>query len=327
MRYIKSFNEANKSIKGGFPTDPKKIRKICDKYGIEPSRIHPDGTVDFLGDVYFNEQEEYFNMKKLPLKFGTVEGEFHIHGSNLRSLEGCPEYCESFLVGCLEKITSMVGGPKYVTGDYILQDCGSIKSLEGMPHFVGGDVDVSDTKITNLVGSPREVGGEFNAWDCPLESLEGSPEIIGAGLYLKGTRLSSLEGCPKFVGGEFDITTERKTLWDPTGLRDLDCSWVMCPDEPLRELMNLFNSGSEYTWGARDEVKERFERFKCSLDYNYIRGDVNHPCLDLFKIKEALDEFEIDYKHLRGLRSYTLLDEGGRPVNYLGEPTGIYKTR
>lgn len=94
---------------------------------------------------------------------------------------------------------------------------------------------------------------------------------------------------------------------------------------PLNELIDLFSGEFEsYNDLPIERKTETTQRFKESLDYNYIRGNDDNPALDLFRFKEALAEFDLDISGKltsEGLmRGYEFLDEWGVVVNFDGVP-------
>jgi hypothetical protein len=63
--------------------------EFCKKY-LENYTINPDDMVDIDRGVYL--YGLLGNMKKLPIKFGKVSGDFDCAWNNLTTLEGCPNY-------------------------------------------------------------------------------------------------------------------------------------------------------------------------------------------------------------------------------------------
>jgi hypothetical protein len=130
----------------------EEIERKCRIYEIENYTIN-NGVVDVEGYVNF----EYLGLHELPLKFGSVSGNFDCTGNKLTSLEGCPDY---------------IGGNFF---------CGSndLTSLEYCPSVVKGNIDCCANSIENLDHFPSEVGGWIR--------LERNP--IGSILYLPSFEL------------------------------------------------------------------------------------------------------------------------------------------
>ena len=126
MRFKEIFNEA---------IDER--AEFIQKYGKSTWKEQPDGTIDVSGDVrvtYLN-----LNLKKIPVQFGKVGGDFYCTGNKLTSLQGAP---------------SEVGGNFYCFEN-------QLTSLQGAPSKVGGNFNCSDNKLTSLKGAPSKVGGKF----------------------------------------------------------------------------------------------------------------------------------------------------------------------
>jgi hypothetical protein len=149
------------------------IDKICKKWDIENYTINPDGTVDVDGNVYLSGQ----GLKKLPLKFGKVTGDFYCGHNRLTTLEGSPKEVGGFFSCGYNQLTTLEGAPKEVGGDFYCNN-NQLTTLEGAPKEVGcefdasyqeeGDFDCSDNQLTTLEGAPKEVGGYFLCHNNPL---------------------------------------------------------------------------------------------------------------------------------------------------------------
>ena len=283
MKYLKKFNE--NSI---FLTDEGEIREYVKsvRSTIEanlPIEIDPNGIVN---------SERTFTLRSgvscLKVQFGRIDGDFDCSVSGLQDL---------------------LGLPTYVTGDVSVRFC-RMKSLRESPNFVGGGFNCGETPITNLIGSPEHVGEDFMCQECGL--------------------LTSLEGLPKTIGGRMSFYYCDE-LWDPTGLRDL-------------ELGEESYNRSEFQGTPLHFLRQVFGPIKNlqeSLDYNYIRPPktftdnqipkslwdlfairgprITIPCLNLFRFKQALAEFDIDLHpvHFTMLK-YAFINESGEWVDFDG---------
>lgn len=317
MRYLKSFNESLQ-----FPTDPQTVRNLLNEIVPESYtnlnffdriKIHPDGTVDVtMGSIKLN---LYDNYNRIPIKFGYVEGLFDLRGDHeLLDLEGSPHTCGSFR-GDRVSIFSLVGGPKFVKGEYDVEYT-SITNLEGAPEEVGGYFDVSSTNITSLKGGPKFVGGNFIAKNVTLTDLVGSPIIVEKDFSVDCSSIRSLEGAPREVrdGFYFFNSAGNDRLWDPRPLRDCKIGAFFSGDTPLNYLRLLFSTN--------DSIKDTTENFLLSLDYNYIRGEKK---INLFRVKEALSEISGDIRpniiDSKGkLYGWTFVDDDDRYVDFDGNP-------
>jgi hypothetical protein len=135
--------------------------------------INSQGEVDVTGEVHYRGQ-----LEQLPVKFGTVSGNFWASEKNLSSWKNFPREVKGLLVldnnnlsdwqGCLKKTLSLVmeGNP--------------ITSLEGMPS-VSGSLDLTGCDLKNLQG----ISGYINSWVSvkynPLESFDG---FLGCKAYI-----------------------------------------------------------------------------------------------------------------------------------------------
>ena len=140
--------------------------------------------VNVTGDV--NLQRLY--LRKLPITFGTVGGDFD----------------------CLDnKLTSLIGCPTEVIGNFYCSD-NKLTSLKGCPHKVGGSFVCSYNNLTSLAGCPREVMEDFYCCNNRLTSLSGCPHKVGRDFWCCDNKLTSLKGCPSKVGGDFWCSRNNK---------------------------------------------------------------------------------------------------------------------
>jgi hypothetical protein len=156
--------------------EKNRIDAICKQYYISKYTINSDGSIDVDDEVYMWQ----LGLKKLPLIFGKVSGDFHCGNNNLTSLEHCP---------------TEVGGYFY---------CGwnKLTSLEHCPNKIFGEFNCEGNHLDSLEGGPKEVGGDFLCSENILTSLEYSPNKVGGDFVCKFNRLTSLEHCPVEVGGD-----------------------------------------------------------------------------------------------------------------------------
>ena len=155
--------------------------------------------------------------------------------------------------------------------------------------------------------------------------MKGGPEEVAGGYYVSYTTLESFEGAPKRC--EFvEIDGSKARVWNPIHLRDTKMKFLEVDSEqPIYELLNLFtNNLQTYRQLNFNRKKETTERFLESLDYGYIRGDSTNPKVNLFRLREALQEFDLELPTDKDtLEYYTLVDDDGRPVDLRGNYIGI----
>ena len=173
MRYLKVFEEF------------EDIDSLCQKYGITNYEI-VDGLVNVDGDVDLSNK----SLTKIPIKFGSVSGDFYCHLNQLVSLEGSPNSVSGDFYCHNNKLVSLEGAPQTVGGDFICS-YNILASLEGAPQTVGGDFDCSPNKLVSLEGAPNSVGGDsICSWN-KLTSLEGASQTVG-GFYCHGNPVGEI---------------------------------------------------------------------------------------------------------------------------------------
>ena len=99
--------------------------------------INSQGLIDVNGTVSILEK----TIKKFPVKFGTVSGDFIcMDCPSLTSLKGAPQKVDrSFYCLRCVSLVSLEGTPEKVRVDFSCSGCTSLRTLEGAPHEVGED--------------------------------------------------------------------------------------------------------------------------------------------------------------------------------------------
>jgi hypothetical protein len=208
-------------------TSYENLRDLLIKYGVHNTNIKLDGTVEVDGDVDFSG----YKLKKIPIKFGRVTGNFICSNQELTSLEGCPIEVGGDFNCELNYLTSLEGAPIKVGGNFICYR-NELITLKGSPREVGGcfycqgnQLDTGavnrflrgdynqenegnyvrdpSNKITSLKGGPEIVHGDFDCGGNKLTSLEGGPKVVGGNFWCHYNELTDLEGAPSEFGGHF----------------------------------------------------------------------------------------------------------------------------
>ena len=121
---------------------------------------------DFSLDIHRNIMVKPFDLvdKKLPFKFGKIEGTIWLTDLNLDTLEN---------------------SPSEVTGDFVIYE-NKIKDFTGSPEIVGGNFAANlNYNLESLDGSPKEVGGNYSILGCRyIKDISGISPVIGGDLEL-----------------------------------------------------------------------------------------------------------------------------------------------
>ena len=128
---IKKFKEYVKKFKNNYEIDY--INSMCEVYGIKNYSINSDYSIDVNENVYLDNKK----LKKLPLKFGQINGSFHINNNELTTLEGCPHYVSGDCIFTYNKLTTLEGSPEYVDVPNFQFNDNNIYTLKGAPKIKG----------------------------------------------------------------------------------------------------------------------------------------------------------------------------------------------
>lgn len=130
------------------------IYHIIQRYhiSIDPFSVDEFGRLNVLGNVKIINTK----LKKLPLKFGKVSGNFHCY------------------LNCL---TTLFGAPHTVGGDFNCSN-NQLKSLKYSPTNLDGDFFCQENELEKLDGSPQTIHGNFNCFLNNLKNLKNGPREV-----------------------------------------------------------------------------------------------------------------------------------------------------
>lgn len=159
----------------------REIEKWCKKFGITKYTKQPDGRIDVVGDVKIDSSSIDNRFGMLPIKFGTVDGNFKASDCGLKSLKGCPEKVTKDFDVSRNQFTDLEYGPSYVGGSYIAESNKKMHTVFGWPMFIGQDAVFTSCVIESLKGIPAtgsHVGGSMLFANNKLRRIDSFPEAV-----------------------------------------------------------------------------------------------------------------------------------------------------
>ncbi len=138
-------------------------------------------VVDCVGSV----ELEAMQLKRIPIKFNQINGNFSITNNALVSLYGCPNIVDGAFNCSQNKLKSLKWGPVGGMSSYFC-DLNELIDLEGCAQEIGSHFMCSDNFLTSLKGGPRIVGHNYFATENDLQTLEYFPEKVGLGMFCSG---------------------------------------------------------------------------------------------------------------------------------------------
>lgn len=210
------------------------MRKLRpEDFGITRYTEKLDGSFDVFDDVKLKEYKHLITNGELPLKFGTVhgdfncsllelttlknspkivKGDFHCANNKLTSLEYCPlevhgeVYCSHNQIKNFNHFNSLIKGGLYARDN-------EFTSFEGFNANVSKSIDVRHNKISSLKGSPRKILESFDCSYNLLTSLEHCPEEIMESFRCENNKIENLLFFPKKIGWVISLSSNNlKTL-------------------------------------------------------------------------------------------------------------------
>lgn len=214
-----------KRIKGTVedPNSKEYLELYLEHIGVKEYKINEDMSVDVFGSVWI----AGLKIKRIPIKFGTVFGNFickdnelvtlnnapkkvtgyfDCSNNNLTSLKGGPVEVEDSYYCNSNVIKTLQGGPKIVEKDFVFSE-NFLTSLEGFPEKVGRVVQGGANRIQTLKHLPKQINGDLTLDHNELVDLEFSPEIVKGDFTCKYNKLNTLRGGPKRVEENYDVSS------------------------------------------------------------------------------------------------------------------------
>jgi hypothetical protein len=164
--------------------------------------LNSNNEYDVDGDVSVIDFGHLIKGDKIPFKFGKVTGDFVWSGTQITTLEGCPNLVGETFYCTKNKLTSLEFAPLFVGKNFSCYH-NKITNLDHFPVSVGGDIQVSGNQLIDLVGLPKEVKGALFVSDNNLTTLKGCSEIVHSMFDCSDNYLTSLEYAPKEVYTKF----------------------------------------------------------------------------------------------------------------------------
>lgn len=203
--------------------------------------INEDGSVNYTGKVVISNME----LREIPVKFGTVEGDFICSDNFLKSLKNAPHTVNGDFYCSRNCLTSLKFGPSIVTDSYLCRQ----------------------NKITELDGSPKIISGLFDCSENELKNLKNCPEFIGGELIADSNFINTLEYFPKYTGD--DIKLQQNDLKDIDTLKRCEIKgWLFIGEESVNtwpERITTYTSEELEIKFKKDEILALKENLDSSL--------------------------------------------------------------
>ena len=138
------------------------IKEFIERHHLEEKDYHINA--DYSLDIHRNIMVKPFDLvdRKLPFKFGKIDGTIWLSDLNLDTLENCPKEVTGDFVIYVNKLENFIGGPEIVGGDFAANMNLSLKSLDGSPKKVGGKYSILSCRyIEDISGISPEIEGDL----------------------------------------------------------------------------------------------------------------------------------------------------------------------
>jgi hypothetical protein len=217
---IPSYDYINGETKPNVPTYANVIRHL-EKVSDEDWNKSELGIAEFLGKVVkngtweINENGEVdvrglrcevilrdMELTEIPIKFGTVRGDFYCNRNNLTTLKNSPNKVFGSFVCSKNKLTSLEFAPVYVEKDFWCAE-NLLTDLKTMPQYPSeiGIFDCRSNQLTSLEGITKRIRRLWCSYN-ELTSFKGLESLSNSrigGLECVRNNLTSLEGIPSTI--------------------------------------------------------------------------------------------------------------------------------
>lgn len=250
MKHLKKFNEDITDIDNVSDINISFIGEFLRVYVKGEYTIEEDGRYSVDGDVAISN----YRRKELPISFSKVTGSFHVVNSDITDFEGFPYNVGEtlYVFGC-EYISSMVGCPEYVGGNFFVTNC-YLSKIDFCPKYVGGEVSFNKNRIQEILAFPEIIrGGNINFNTNNLFSVDFDKFNLKnsnvRSIFLKHNNIESLINVPY----GYKITLDNN-----------------CLPEQIQKYLNvkeynqdIINGLSEYDiWNSKGEINiDRYDLF------------------------------------------------------------------
>lgn len=211
-------------------------------------------SISVDGDVNLS----HCKLKKIPIKFKEVSGNFDVSDNYLTSLYGCPERVGWTFECSKNKLESLEFSPREVGKDFYC-DHNYLTSLSGCPERIMGHFMCRSNLLTSMEFGPKEVGGSIGVHDNKLTSFIGCPEIVVGKIFCSGNRITSFSGIPPFFSNDIEF-------WCSDG-----------KGNPIREVYRLFKSSECVYWLNEFDVIQGNKVIFNRLEEVYIHMGIKIP--------------------------------------------------
>lgn len=185
--------------------EKEKIETLLQSLKITNYKIDDNLVVDVFESVNLYGK----NLKKIPVQFGIVKGNFLCGMNNLTSLKGAPSIVTGGFSCADNKLITLEDGPMTVLKEYYCMG-NELVSLKGSPKKVKA-FNCAHNKLTTLEFGPTEIEKEYVCSNNQLTNLMYSPKVIPEFFYCNHNYLTTLVGGPEIVGMRYQCSKNELT--------------------------------------------------------------------------------------------------------------------
>lgn len=174
------------------------IIKFLNDNNIKDYAINEDLIVDVNGDVNLRCNELLTDLRRIPMKFGSVSGEFDCSNNNLTTLENCPHTVKKF--DCSEN---------------------SLTDLKHCPLNITLDFYANNNKLSTLIDFPKSIKN-LSTLDFSRNNIYDIDNINHLEVSYLRLHYNNLNYIQKFPNVTYELRIEKNKLHHDTILKIID---------------------------------------------------------------------------------------------------------
>ena len=202
----------NESTGTEFLKSKEDIKAWLEKYEVKRYEIHDDLTVSLNSDLDLYD----IGIQAIPIKFRKTKS-IDAGGNHLTYIDWAPEFVDGYFDIRSNRIKSLEGGPKEVTGDYI-GGFNQLTTLKGIAETINGGLFVNNNNIDSIEFLPKIVSKSICLDYNKIASFRGIYKV----LKQINTNNSQDSGIIYFLGNP--VEKGLISLMGIKGIRELDAS-------------------------------------------------------------------------------------------------------
>lgn len=168
------------------------------KLVINGEYIITDNEVNVNGDVKLR------GLSSIPIKFGTINGDFNCQFCGLVTFRNAPHTVTGSVIASSNKFTNLDNCPKNIGKNLILNGNKNLMNLHGCPDTINENLDLYGCNLSNIHGIAKNVGKDLMLGSNKLGNLGHFPDNVGGNLDITNNYILNIDSIINKVNGDIN---------------------------------------------------------------------------------------------------------------------------